>query len=75
MLRKKVLNTSLPIRGRVFTEKKPWGGKKYFTAVYADIAVATPCVGCHNGHKDTPKKGFKMGDVMGGVVIRIPLDK
>ncbi len=49
------------------------GGTQYFTAVYADPAVAPVCVSCHNEHKDTPKSDFKLGDVMGGVVIRIPL--
>lgn len=60
-------------KGKNFYGEESLGGKKYFTAVYPDVAVATPCVGCHNNHKDTPKKDFKMGDVMGGVVIRIPL--
>jgi len=50
------------------------GGKKYFTAVYADTAVAPACVKCHNEHKDTPRTDFKLGDVMGGVVIRIPVE-
>ena len=49
------------------------GGKKYFTAVYADVAVSKACVTCHNGHADTPKEDFKLDDVMGGVVIRLPL--
>ena len=49
------------------------GGKKYFTAVYADTAISPACVKCHNEHKDTPRTDFKLGDVMGGVVIRIPL--
>ena len=49
------------------------GGVKYYTAVYADTAVAPVCVSCHNEHKDTPKTDFKLGDVMGGVVIRIPM--
>lgn len=47
---------------------------KYFTAVYADVAVAEVCATCHNEHKDSPRTDFKVGDVMGGVVIRIPLD-
>ncbi|WP_309379865.1 Tll0287-like domain-containing protein [Cerasicoccus frondis] len=50
------------------------GGQKYFTAVYADVAVAPVCVSCHNEHKDSPKTDFKLGDVMGGVVIRVPMD-
>lgn len=50
------------------------GGQKYFTAIYADVAVAPVCVSCHNAHKDSPKTDFELGDVMGGVVIRIPMD-
>ncbi len=49
------------------------GGQKYFTAVYADKGVAEACIGCHNAHKDSPRKDFKLGEVMGGVVIRIPV--
>ena len=60
-------------KGQNFYGEETLGGKKYFTAVYADTAVAQACVSCHNEHKDTPRKDFKMGDVMGGVVIRIPM--
>ncbi len=49
------------------------GGVKYFTAVYADVAVAPVCVSCHNEHKDSPKTDFELGDVMGAVVIRVPM--
>lgn len=47
--------------------------QKYFTAVYADTAIAPACIDCHNEHQDSPRTDFKMGEVMGGVVIRIPL--
>ena len=47
--------------------------QKYFTAVYADTGVAPACINCHNDHPDTPRSDFALGDVMGGVVIRIPL--
>ena len=57
-----------------YTEEK-LGDKTYFTAVYADKGVAAACVSCHNGHADSPRKDFKDGDVLGGVVIRIPLTK
>lgn len=50
------------------------GGARYFTAVYPDTAVAPACVTCHNEHKDSPRRDFKLGDVMGGVVLRVPLD-
>lgn len=61
-------------KGKNFYSEETLGGKKYFTAVYADTGVAQACITCHNEHKDSPKKDFKLGDVMGGVVVRIPLD-
>lgn len=58
-------------KGKNFYTDETLGGKKYFTAVYADTAVAQACVSCHNGHDESPRKDFKLGDTMGGVVIRI----
>jgi hypothetical protein len=52
-----------------FTSK----GKLMFKAVYPDKAVSKSCVACHNGHPKSPKKDFKLGDVMGGISITIPL--
>jgi hypothetical protein len=46
------------------------GGRKYFTAVYPDVAVAPACVTCHNAHKDSPRTDFEMG----GVTVRTPLN-
>ena len=56
-----------------YTEEK-LGDTNFFTAIYPDVAVAPVCASCHNDHKDTPRTDFKIGDTMGGVVIRIPLD-
>ena len=61
-------------KGKNYYTTEKLGGQNYFTAVYADTGVAPVCVSCHNKHPDTPKKDFKIGDVMGGVVIRIPVD-
>jgi len=55
-----------------YTEEK-LGDTTYYTAVYPDVAVAKACVTCHNNHVDSPRDDFKLDDVMGGVVIRIPL--
>ncbi len=60
-------------KGKNYYADETLGGKKYFTAIYADTAVAPACVGCHNAHKDSPRHDFKLGDVMGGVVLRIPV--
>jgi Protein of unknown function (DUF3365) len=59
--------------GKNFYGEETLGKQKYFTAVYADTGVAEACISCHNGHQDSPRKDFKLGDVMGGVVIRIPV--
>ena len=59
--------------GKNFYAEEELGGVKYFTAVYPDVGVAPACVSCHNEHKDSPRTDFKLGEVMGGVVIRIPL--
>jgi hypothetical protein len=48
-------------------------GRQLFGTVYADLAVTTACVQCHNAHPNSPKSDFKVGDVMGGLVISFPL--
>jgi hypothetical protein len=46
----------------------------YFQAIYADLAVTQACIGCHNAHPNSPKKDFKLHDVMGAVVISFPIE-
>ena len=60
--------------GENFYGEEELGGQRYFAAVYPDHAVAEACVNCHNNHKDSPRTDAEVGDVMGGVVIRIPMD-
>lgn len=59
--------------GENFYGEETLGGVTYYTAVYPDVAVSDACTTCHNEHKDSPKTDFKLGEVMGGVVIRVPL--
>jgi len=61
-------------KGENFYTTEELGGQNYFTAIYADTAVSPVCASCHNDHVDTPRTDFKIGDVMGGVVIRIPIE-
>lgn len=72
-IEKQGLEFVLKNRGKNFYGEETLGGKKYFTAVYADVAVAPACTSCHNEHKDSPRRDFKLKDVLGGVVIRIPM--
>ena len=59
--------------GSVYYGEEVLGNRNYFTAIYPDTAVATACIECHNNHRKSPRNDFKIGDVMGGVVIRLPL--
>jgi len=48
--------------------------QKVHTAMFADMAMAAPCVNCHNDHPNTPKKDWKLGDVMGATTWQYPSD-
>ena len=67
------LKEVLAQQDRAYTGTITRDGERYFRAIYADKAVSQACIGCHNVHPNSPKKDFKQNDVMGGVVISIPL--
>lgn len=67
-LAKILVNTDRPYTG-VTTE----GRARVFQALYADKALSQRCADCHNVHPDSPRKDFKAGDVMGGILLTIPL--
>lgn len=50
-------------------------GRPYFNAFYADLAVSKACVNCHNTHLLSTRRDYKLGDVMGGLVISFPINK
>ena len=50
------------------------GKKQYFQVIYSDRAVSSACVTCHNSHPLSPKRDFKLNDVMGGIAITVPLE-
>ncbi len=64
--------------GEPYKDYQEVGGQAYFSAMYPDKAVAEACVTCHNTHpihlERYPDKQFEMGEVMGGVVINIPVE-
>lgn len=64
--------------GEPYKDYQEVGGMRYFSALYPDIAVAEACVTCHNTHpvhlERYPDKVFEMNDIMGGVMINIPLE-
>lgn len=42
------------------------------TAMFPDVAVVRACADCHNKHQDSPKKDWKLGDVMGATTWTHP---
>ena len=50
------------------------GGRRYFTAIYAEVATVNACADCHNRNPGSPRRDFKTGDVLGGLVVRVPLE-
>ena len=65
--------------GEPYKEYQEIGGQRYFSALYPDKAVAEACVTCHNTHpvhlERYPDKKFEMDDVMGGIMINLPIDE
>ncbi len=42
------------------------------TGMFADIAVAAPCIECHNKHEQSPKQDWHLNDVMGAATWMYP---
>lgn len=57
-----------------FYTEEELGGRSYFTAVYADRATLASCAECHNRDTRSPKRDFQQGDVMGAIIVRVPLE-
>jgi len=65
----KIVENPGPPYGGMTTE----GGARVFQALYPDKALSSQCADCHNVHSQSPKRDFKEGAVMGGVLVTIPL--
>ena len=57
--------------GEAFYAAADAAGRPSLVAVYADVASVQACVACHNAHPESPRRDFALGDVMGGVVVRV----
>ena len=75
--------TELEQRGLAFVTSHPTqnyygqemlGGRRYLTAVYPDIPAVTACVDCHNRRSASMPQRYQVGEVMGGIVVRVPLE-
>ena len=57
--------------GQAFYAEDDAAGAPSLVAVYADVASVGACVACHNAHPRSPRRDFTLGDVMGGVIVRV----
>lgn len=60
--------------GEVAEQEIELENKRYYQAIFPDRAVTRACVNCHNAHEKSPKRDFKLNDIMGGLEILIPLE-
>ena len=58
--------------GKVFSRFMVHNGVFSLRYATADVAAAG-CVNCHNNHEESPKHDFKLNDVMGVLVVNIPI--
>ena len=56
----------------VYSRVENKNGKEVIRVAIADLMVADACVSCHNSHPETPKVGWKIGDVRG--VLEVETD-
>jgi methyl-accepting chemotaxis protein len=54
----------------IFVDETNDEGKSIVRVAVADTMVAEGCVNCHNSHPDTPRTGWKLGDVRGILEIK-----
>ena len=50
------------------------GGRRYVTAVYPDLPAAAACIECHNRRAGSAARRHQPGEILGGVVVRVPLE-
>ncbi len=50
-------------------------GQSFYSLYIPDVANTPACVTCHNDLVESPKRDYKLGDVMGSLVITVPMTK
>jgi signal transduction histidine kinase len=60
---------------QVLTRVERLDGGRVLRVAIADLMVDQSCVDCHNGHPDTPRAGWQLGQVRGVLEVRSDLDE
>ena len=61
-------------RKDIFTYTSGKGLKKTVRVAIPDKMTAQACVDCHNTHPQTPRTGWKLGDIRGYLEVNMPID-
>jgi len=56
--------------GEDYTEIENVAGRTIVRTAVADVMVSGDCVACHNGHADSPKTDWKLGDLRGVLSVQ-----
>ena len=59
---------------QVYYGQEMLGGRRYFTAVYPDLIAAKACIDCHDARSASISHRYRVGETMGGIVVRVPLE-
>ncbi len=59
---------------KLYSRQDTMNGATVMRFLAPDRAVSHSCVGCHNSHPGSPKKDFKLNDIMGGIEISLPIE-
>lgn len=51
------------------------GRRALFPGDLSPTRRSESCVSCHNGHVNSPRRDYKLNDIMGGVIITIPISE
>ena len=60
---------------QIFSRIENVDGHEVVRVAIADTMVVEGCVNCHNSHPDTPKVGWKLGDVRGVLEVQVPISE
>ena len=70
---RKALDTLEQNPDAIVVEEYLVSGSEHVRVAIADRMQGQSCVACHNSHPDTPKVGWKIGDVRGVMEVRTPI--
>ncbi|MDY6993735.1 MAG: DUF3365 domain-containing protein [Pseudomonadota bacterium] len=60
-------------KGQNYYGEEHIGKVKFFVAAYPEIAYAPHCVHCHNHYLQAKQPQYELNDILGAILIRVPI--